>query len=206
MPDHYFTASPASEHESASFETHYRGVTLRFETDRGVFSRLKLDRGTEVLLDALPQNICGHVLDMGCGYGALGISLAKANPGCALTMADINERAVLLASENAKQNGVAAETVASDGFTALQARRFDLIVTNPPIRAGKQVIYRLFAGAAASLNDHGALMLVIRKQQGAPSAKTYLETLFGSVELLDREAGYWVFRCEQPAAPSVRDT
>ncbi|HPS82549.1 MAG TPA: methyltransferase, partial [Candidatus Limiplasma sp.] len=189
-----------------SFETHYRGQTLRFETDRGVFSRLEMDRGTEVLLDALPEGIGGRVLDMGCGYGALGVSLGKANPTCALTMVDINERAVSLARENAKRNGVAAETLVSDGYAALAGRVFDLIVTNPPIRAGKRVIYRMFADGAAALAEGGAMVLVIRKQQGAPSAKAYLETLFKRVQVTDRSGGFWVLRCEQPQAARVGES
>ena len=200
MSDHYFTPHPTSQHQPASFETHYRGQTLRFETDRGVFSRLELDRGTEALLEALPEGISGRVLDMGCGYGALGVSLGKANPACMLTMADINERAVSLAALNAARNGVPAETMQSDGFTALQGRAFELIVLNPPIRAGKAVIYRMFADAAASLTAGGALVIVIRKQQGAQSAKTYLQSLFAQVTVADRSAGYWVIRCEQPQA------
>ena len=203
MPDYYFTALPQSEHKPASFTHTYRGHTLQFATDSGVFSRLELDKGTDTLLNALPQTITGRVLDMGCGYGALGVSLAKANPDCVLTMADINERAVMLAKQNAEHNGVAAETMVSDGYSGLQGRAFDLIVTNPPIRAGKRVIYRMFADGAATLAAGGAMVLVIRKQQGAPSAKTYLETLFQQVEIIERSGGFWVLRCEKPlnAAP-----
>lgn len=198
MPDHYFSATPASEHKPASFEVSYRGQTLRFETDSGVFSRLELDRGTEVLLNALPQTLAGEVLDMGCGYGALGVSLAKANPGCSLTMVDVNERAVALAAQNARGNGVQAHTLLSDGFAALDGRQYDLIATNPPIRAGKAVIYRMFADGAKALRQGGAMVLVIRKQQGAPSAKTYLQTLFERVETIDRSSGFWVLWCENP--------
>ena len=109
MTDHYFTPAPQSEHKPAQFETSYRGHTLLFETDSGVFSRLALDRGTAILLDALPEKLAGAALDMGCGYGALGVSLAKANPDCTLTMADINERAVTLAGDNAARNGIKAK-------------------------------------------------------------------------------------------------
>ena len=198
MPDHYYTPSPQSEHKPARFETVYRGHALIFETDSGVFSRLELDRGTATLLDAMPAEIVGRVLDMGCGYGALGVSLAVANVGCVLTMADINERAVSLAAENAKRNGVTADTLQSDGFTALTGHRFDLIVTNPPIRAGKRVIYQLFTDGAKALAEGGSLMLVIRKQQGAASARAYLETLFSQVEIIDRSGGFWVLRCTLP--------
>lgn len=175
MADHYFTVSPQSEHQPAQIETQYRGHTLLFETDSGVFSRFALDKGTETLLNALPADLRGTVLDMGCGYGALGVSVARAYPNVALTMADINERAVKLAGENARRNGVTAETLQSDGYAALQGGRFDLILTNPPIRAGKRVIYRMLRMAQTTLTEGGAMVLVIRKQQGAPSAKTYLQ-------------------------------
>ena len=198
MADHYFSPSPQSAHHPSRFESEYLGHTLLFETDSGVFSRLSLDKGTAILLDALPEAIRGDVLDMGCGYGALGVSLAAANPDARLTMADIDARAVALAKANAAANHVAAETLTSDGYAALAGRTFDLIVTNPPIRAGKQVIYRMFADGACALRPGGALVLVIRKQQGAPSAKAYLETLFRQVALASREAGYWVLRCENP--------
>ena len=198
MADHYFTQTPQSEHKPAQFETRYREHTLLFETDSGVFSRLELDRGTEVLLDALPDGLHGTTLDMGCGYGALGVSLAKAYPDCMVTMIDINERAVSLAKENAKRNGVAAETLQSDGFASIGGRTYDLIVMNPPIRAGKQVIYRLFADGAHALNPGGAMGVVIRKQQGAPSAQTYLKTLFDDVQLRQRESGFWVLWCQSP--------
>ena len=198
MPEHYYTPLPQSDHRPGHYQTVYRGHTLQFETDSGVFSRTELDRGTEVLLNALPASLDGTVLDMGCGYGALGICVAKANPACQLTMADINQRAVSLAVENASRNGVVSETLVSDGFAALRGRTFDLVLTNPPIRAGKQLIYRMFADSAGALSANGALMLVIRKQQGAPSAQTYLKTLFAKVEIVDRTSGYWVLRCQTP--------
>lgn len=203
MADHYFTPAPQSEHKPARFETKYRNHTLLFETDSGVFSRLSMDKGTRALLESLPDGISGAVLDMGSGYGALGICLAKANPTCALTMADINERAVSLAAENARRNGVAAETLLSDGYGALRGRKYRLIVSNPPIRAGKNVIYRMFAEGAQALDEGGSMVLVIRKQQGAPSAKTYLQTMFSDVAVAARDGGYWILRCMAPKAPQM---
>lgn len=196
MADHYFTETPESPHKPMRFQTEYRGHTLTFQTDSGVFSRTEIDKGSRTLLDAIPDAIAGDVLDMGCGYGALGVCLKKHNPDCRLTMADINERAVRLAADNAAQNSVDAETIQTNGFAALNGRKFDLIVTNPPIRAGKPVIYGMFADAAHALKAHGALTLVIRKQQGAPSAAAYLQTLFQTVEVLCKKGGYWVLRCE----------
>ncbi len=114
-----------------------------------------------------------------------------------MTLTDVNTRALSLAEKNAKANGVQAEILESDGFSALGDRCFDAVITNPPIRAGKQVIYRLFTEAAAHLKSGGSLYLVIRKQQGAESAMKLLQTLFSSVEKLDRSGGFWVLRGEK---------
>lgn len=198
MNDHYYTESPQSAHKPRELSYVYRGAALALETDSGVFSRTEIDQGTEILLNALPDKLCGAVLDMGCGYGIIGVAVGKRYPDCAVTMADINARACGLAHKNAARNGVAAQTLESDGYAAVLHRRFDLILQNPPIRAGKAVIYRMFADAAGCLNPGGALWLVIRKQQGAPSAQKYLEGLFGSVCIADKQSGYWVFCCESP--------
>ena len=198
MADHYFTPSPQSEHHPARVETEYRGHTLLFETDSGVFSRWEMDRGTEVLLNSLPENIVGTVLDMGCGYGAIGVAVGGAYAECDVTMADINERACELAKQNAAKNGIRAKVLQSDGYARVLGSRFDFILQNPPIRAGKAVIYRMFADAATCLNEDGSLWLVIRKQQGAPSAITYLKTLFADVAAVEKKSGYWVLRCKTP--------
>ena len=130
------------------------------------------------------------------GFRAIGVSLAAAYPGLRVTMADVNRRALGLAGANAAANGVADRcgTVESDGFAALAARRFDAVVTNPPIRAGKATIYRMFDETRAHLRPGGALYLVIRKQQGAESCIRYLKTLYARVEKLDRSGGFWVIR------------
>ncbi len=195
MPDHYFTASPESAHKPFECQTEYRGQALTFETDAGVFSKDGLDKGTALLLDALPD-LKGDVLDMGCGWGAVGISVAKANPEARVTMADINSRAAELSRKNAKRNGVAARVLESDGFAALGDEQFDCILTNPPIRAGKQVIYDLFAKSAGHLHPGGSLYLVIRKQQGAPSALAFLNTIFPKVQVVEKGGGFWVIRAD----------
>lgn len=199
MPnDHYYTADPTSAHKPCTVAFAYRGHALTFETDSGVFSRTELDRGTEVLLEALPDELHGSVLDMGCGYGAIGVAVGKAFAGCRVTMADVNRRAVGLAEQNARRNGVNARVVESDGYAALRKERYDLILQNPPIRAGKAVIYRMFADAARCLTPGGSLWLVIRKQQGAPSAIAYLRTLYETVETPEKKSGFWIIRCQQP--------
>ena len=196
MSDHYFSASPTSEHRYAEAEYVYRGETLRFLTDAGVFSRGEVDFGTDVLLRALPQEMAGRVLDLGCGWGAVGSSVGKKYPACRIVMSDVNERALALAEKNAAANGVQAETAQSDGLERVEGP-FDYILTNPPIRAGKQVIYRLFAESAQKLSPEGSLYIVIRKQQGAESAVKYLKTIFQQVDTVDKSGGFWVIRCRE---------
>ncbi|MBR3764829.1 MAG: methyltransferase [Clostridia bacterium] len=166
-------------------------------TDAGVFSKGELDAGSRLLLDSLPD-LSGDVLDLGCGWGAIGVAIARANKEARVVMADVNHRALGLARDNCARNGVSAECLESDGMAALMDRTFDAIVTNPPIRAGKQVIYRMFADAARCLRPGGALYLVIRKQQGAESCVKYLKTLYGEVEKLDKSGGFWVLKATEP--------
>ena len=207
MNDHYYTRDPQSESRPAECEYVYRGERLCFVTDAGVFSKGEVDTGTRLLLEALPEQMSGEVLDLGCGWGVIGISIAKKWPKTRVTMADVNLRALELSRENAKRNRVDAECVESDGMAALAGRTFDTVVTNPPIRTGKQVIYRMFADAEKSLKPGGPLYLVIRKQQGAESCIKYLKTIYEEVEKLDRSAGFWVLRAvKQPGTtgqPSV---
>ena len=197
MTDQYFTRDPVCASAPVPCAVLYRGHSLRFETDAGVFSKGELDRGTELLLAALPE-LHGDVLDMGCGWGAIGVTLQKAFPDTHCTLCDVNLRALGLCAKNAENAGVQAEILESDGFAALVGRSFDTVVTNPPIRAGKKVIYGMFADAAKSLRAGGALYLVIRKQQGAESCVKYLKTLFGTVETLDKSGGFWVLRASEP--------
>lgn len=190
MADHYFTRDPASAHDERRIEVRALGRELTFTTDAGVFSRDGLDRGTEALLNALPE-LSGRVLDLGCGWGAIGVALGKRFPELDIVMTDVNARAADLARRNLAANGVAARVLQGDGFEAVEGR-FDAIVTNPPIRAGKEVVYGLFDRARDFLRPGGALYLVIRKQQGAPSALKHLREVYGGAEVVDRSGGFWV--------------
>ncbi|MBR2719323.1 MAG: class I SAM-dependent methyltransferase [Clostridia bacterium] len=197
MNDQYYTADPTSESRPVPCAFPYRGHGMNFMTDAGVFSKGELDQGTRLLLDALPA-LSGDVLDLGCGWGAIGVSIARANPECRAVMADVNRRALQLSRDNLERNHTAAEVIESDGMAQVLDRTFDAVITNPPIRAGKQVIYKMFADAATHLNQGGALYLVIRKQQGAESCVKYLKTLFGQVEKLDKSGGFWVLKASEP--------
>ena len=195
--DQYYTADPTSESKPVPCAFPYRGYGLNFMTDAGVFSKGELDVGSHLLLDALPS-LAGDVLDIGCGWGAIGVAVAKANRNASVTMVDVNRRALGLCRENCERNRVTAQILESDGMAEVLGRKFDAIITNPPIRAGKQVIYKMFADAAVSLREDGALYLVIRKQQGAESCMKYLKTLFHEVEKLDKSAGFWVLKASEP--------
>lgn len=192
MSDHYYTENPTSAHDERRIALRALGKELTFITDAGVFSRDGLDRGTEVLLNALPP-LSGRVLDLGCGWGAVGVALGARWPELDVVMTDINSRAVELARRNLAENGVKATVVQGDGFAAVEGC-FDAIVTNPPIRAGKGVVYGLFARAKDYLKPGGALYVVIRKQQGAPSALKYLKETYALAETVDRGSGFHVLR------------
>ena len=194
MNDHYYSADPNSEHKYQTAEWTYRGHALRFTTDAGVFSKGEVDYGTATLLKALPEEMNGRILDLGCGWGAVGVSLGRAYPDCDIMMSDVNRRALELSEKNAKANGVSAQIVESDGLENVPGS-FDYIITNPPIRAGKQVIYKMFSDSAEKLTEKGQLYLVIRKQQGAESALKYLKTIFSEVDTIEKSGGFWVIRC-----------
>ena len=194
--DQYFTREPSSESRPVICQFEDRGRKYVFETDAGVFSRGEVDQGTEILLKALPD-LDGDILDLGCGWGVVGTCLKGRNPDARIVMGDVNLRALELSRKNLSRNGASAEVLESDGFEGIRDRTFDAVVTNPPIRAGKEKVYEMLGDAARSLKSGGQLFVVIRKQQGAESCMRYLKTLFDEVEKIDRSAGYWVLQARE---------
>ncbi|MGO4548954.1 class I SAM-dependent methyltransferase [Paenibacillus sp. 2TAB23] len=195
MSNHYYSQSPDVKHNRQVHEVSLRGFSFRFMTDTGVFSKSGVDYGSQVLIDALEINTDANVLDVGCGYGPIGLTSAKLAEQGHVTMIDINERAVQLSKENAKLNQIANVTVLqSDLFEAVIGKTFDVIVTNPPIRAGKTVVHRIFEEGFELLEPGGCMWVVIQKKQGAPSAKAKLESLFADVEEVTKDKGYRIFR------------
>ena len=194
--DQYFTREPSSESRPVICQFEDRGRKYVFETDAGVFSKGEVDQGTEILLKALPD-LEGDILDLGCGWGVVGTCLKGRNPDARIVMVDVNLRALELSRKNLSRNGASAEVLESDGFEGIRDRTFDAVVTNPPIRAGKEKVYEMLGDAAHSLKSGGQLFVVIRKQQGAESCMRYLKTLFDEVEKIDRSAGYWVLQARE---------
>lgn len=200
MNNHYFTDNRHLPENRKEISFRFWCFSLTFMTDIGVFSKSSVDFGTRVLLNTIAKqadDLGDALLDMGCGYGVIGISIKKAFPNKAVTMVDINPRAVELACLNARKNEVDVHIQVSDGYRALGDHTYSDIVTNPPIRAGKKVIYAMFAGAYEHLRPHGCLWVVIRKAQGAPSARNYIESVFGNCEIIAKEKGYFVLKAQK---------
>ncbi len=191
---HYF--SPAQEGPLRPRTIHFPdgGRAYEFRTAAGVFSRRAVDRGTRLLLDTVTPKNDTDILDLGCGYGAVGIVMAARAPHARVVLVDINPRAAALAQENIRLNGVAnAEVRVGDGCAPVGERRFDLILLNPPIRAGREVVLRLLGDARARLRPGGRLYLVARTSQGARTLGRLMAGLFDPVTEVERGGGFRVY-------------
>ena len=210
MGESYFVHKPSARSRHFEFVATLRGAALRFTSDSGVFSKSRVDRGTALLAATIEVGPCETVLDLGCGIGALGIAIAKTAEAARVWMTDVNERAVALATRNAKQNNVADRVAVLAGafYEPVAGLAFDHIATNPPIRAGRGSVTRMIAEAPAHLRDRGSLWLVARTRQGAPSLQALMRRTFGNADIVARGGGYRVVRAvralgiqEEPQAP-----
>lgn len=170
------------------------GKEFVFLTDNGVFSKTGLDFGSRLLLESIPAGeVGGKILDMGCGYGVFGIVIAKIT-GAFVDMVDVNHRALHLAEMNSAENRVTNVNVFfSDCYQNVNGK-YTSIITNPPIRAGKKVVYDIVMNAKDYLEKAGALFLVIRKEQGAKSLIVDLKKIY-TVDILARSKGYFIIKC-----------
>jgi len=179
--------------EIQTFSVKILGTTLTLSTDRGVFSKNKLDFGTRVLLENLPLGeFRGKVLDVGCGYGPIGLYLASAT-NCQVDMCDVNRRALHLSKMNAKANHLSVSIFESDCYSNVM-EKYNIIISNPPIRAGKKIVYEILMRARNYLASDGMLFCVIHKDQGAKSTIFELEKLY-DVTILEKNKGFFVIKC-----------
>jgi len=197
--DHYFTNKPSVESNRQHWDFELKGHKLSFITDAGVFSKKEVDFGSRVLIEAFAEpEIPGNILDVGCGYGPIGLSLAKTFPDRQVDMIDINERAVELANENAGRNGIENVNIFSSNiYEKVTSTDYAAILSNPPIRAGKKVVHEILEKAFEHLAAGGELWIVIQKKQGAPSAMEKLESLFEEVEVVLKKKGYYIIKSKK---------
>lgn len=194
---HYYDPEPqsASNERTISFEIYDKKISLI--TDNGVFSKNKVDEGSLFFLRTIiPLQLGEKILDIGCGYGTIGLTIAMFKKEARVDLADINTRALALCARNAHNLGIKERIniINSDVYSNIEENKYESIVVNPPIRAGKIVTYAMYEGAKQRLIDGGCLYVVIRKAQGAESASKYIQELFGNIEMIDRHKGYHVYR------------
>ncbi|MCL2773443.1 MAG: methyltransferase [Oscillospiraceae bacterium] len=192
--NHYFNSNENLQHKETEIEYVHEFIKFNFITDAGVFSRGGVDYATNILLGNLPV-LSGKTLDLGCGYGCIGIVLAKIYvKNIDVTMSDVNERALDLCAKNSNKNDISVKIIKSEGFKNIPDK-FDNIILNPPIHAGKPVIYNIYSEAFYHLNENGRFYIVIQKKHGALSHKEKLKEIFGNENcfVLYSKKGFFIF-------------
>lgn len=192
----YFDNDTRLKSERRALKFAYKSIELTLYSDVGVFSKNEIDEGSIGLLNVVTsQALSGEILDVGCGYGTLGLTIAKLFKEVNVTLFDVNERAVELTKANINANHIDnANAFVASTYQAVANNRFQTIVINPPIRAGKRVYYPLLVEALNYLTDGGTLYFVIRKSHGALSAKTHVEQHFGNCELMKKHHGFYIYQ------------
>ena len=188
---HYFTDNTDLKSEQSQFIFRFHKYDLLFTSDNGVFSKNMIDYGSRVLLDNIEITNEKTLLDVGCGYRTFGICLNKVYSHLNVDMVDVNDRALGLAKLNAKNNNIHANIYKSFIYENVQGS-YDVIVTNPPVRAGKEVVTTILQESIEHLNENGSLWVILQKKQGAPSAKKKMEEVFGNCEIVKRDKGYYL--------------
>ncbi len=196
MSNHYYSEKQTDlKSNPQEYKFNFKENVFTFKTDSGVFSKNYIDFGTFTMLNNfIPNDIDAPILDIGCGYGPVGVVISKLyNKN--IIMTDINERAISLSLDNIKINkATTCKCFKSNLYDELKDYKFSSIITNPPIRAGKQVVQAIYNGAYDHLIFGGELWVVIQKKQGAPSSKDFLTILFGNCEIIDKEKGYYILK------------
>ena len=193
--NHYYTDNNNLASKQREFDYYFDNEVFSFTTDNGVFSKKNIDYGSYILIKTIYKfNLGSSLLDLGSGYGPIGIILKRFNPNVDVEMVDVNSRATKLAELNAQKNKTDIKVRLCEDILKLE-HNFDTITLNPPIRAGKKVIYDLYDKSKEKLNVEGHLYIVIRKAQGANSSISKLETLFNKVVVINKDSGYYIIDC-----------
>ncbi len=193
---YYYSKHPDVNSDPTTWQFTLLKNNFTFTSDNGVFSKHTVDYGSRVLISTFDGTVMpqGKILDMGTGYGPIGLAIAKAYPDRQVEMVDVNELALALAEQNAVNNGIKNVRIYASDVYEQVTDRFAAILTNPPVRAGKKVVDAMISGAKDHLVSGGTLTVVLQKKQGAPSAKKLMTTIFGNCEILKRDKGYYILQ------------
>ena len=194
--EHYYTNNPTTESREKIINSTIANENLKFYTDNGVFSKESVDFGTKTMLESFnTEKEDAKVADVGCGYGVISIFLAKKYPTFKFTMVDVNNRVLELSKKNIELNNInnEVEVLESSSFDNVEGN-FDIVLTNPPIRAGKKIVHKIMIDSYEHLNAQGELWVVIQKKQGMASCKKLLEETFSRVEIVTKNKGYYILR------------
>jgi 16S rRNA (guanine1207-N2)-methyltransferase len=197
-PDHYFAAYPKSKVRLGIIRTYLRGRPFEFLTASGVFSKKRVDLGTRLLTESMILPEKGYVLDIGCGYGAVGVVAAAFNPNLRVVMVDVNDRAVWLARQNIQRNSVSnAEVRRGYLYEPVKNLIFDCILSNPPVSSGMETVKTIIVEAPKHMTSKASFQMVVRSKIGRRRLKMLLKDAFGNAEVLSRKSGYRVFISEK---------
>lgn len=203
MTEHYYSKNPSSEMKIKKIKAILRGNELEFYTASGTFSLSSVDKGSEILInycdidetgkEKYNKNIGKRILDLGCGYGPVGIAIAKAFPECEVVMTDINERAVKMTKKNSRLNGIENTKIVSGNMYESVDGEFDIILLNPPQSAGRKLCFEMIEKSADFLNKEGSLQIIARKNKGGEVLGKKMEEIFGNLDVLAKKSGYWLY-------------
>ena len=196
--EHYFSELPKSEARLGMVHTRLRGEPFKFLTASSVFSKKQVDPGTRLLIEAMQLPDKGNVLDVGCGYGAVGIAAAASNPKLHVVMTDVNMRAVQLARRNIKINNVRnAEVRHGYLYEPIKDSAFNCVLSNPPVSAGMEIVKALITQAPQVMLGEATFQMVIRSKIGAKTLPSVFNEAFGNCLVLERKSGYRVLMAKK---------
>lgn len=190
--EHYFSKKPKSTKKDRTINYITKDINIVLFTSSSVFSKNKVDKGTDLLIRESRIFNGAKILDLGCGYGVVGVALSKIHPKSKIVMSDINERALTLAKKNLELNKSSAEIVRSDLFDKINGK-FDVILCNPPQSAGKKLCIKLIEDSVKYLKKNGILQLVARSKKGGKHLSDIMKENFGNLEILGRKSGYSLY-------------
>lgn len=194
MSNQYFNNNPNLESKPIFFEYYCLRNVIKFKSDNGVFSKNGIDFGTNLLIKSIKFEDTKTVLDCGCGIGIIGLTVAKINSDIQVDMIDVNKRAISLAKENALLNKTDNVNIFESNVYENVTKEYDMIISNPPIRAGKQVVHTILREGKNHLVNGGCMYIVIQKKQGAESALKLLRETYQTVEIITKDKGYYIIK------------